>query len=140
MKRFVSFFLATIMLVTSLSFTASAAEVEPIVMPTELSQENVQPRLYVKDTFTLTTSWETIVTDNNWLNEHIVVKNDADNPGTIKLRVLDEDGIIIIQEREVELGDFISLGPISWLSGDYRLQACTTNSADNGNYSLEIND
>lgn len=140
MKRFVSFFLATIMLVMSLSFTASAAEAEPIVMPKELSQENVQPRLYIKDTFTLTTSWKTIVTDNNWLNEHIVVKNDADNPGIIEVRILDEDGMIIIDTTPVELGHFASLGPISWLAGEYRIQVRTTDSNNNGKYSLEISD
>lgn len=140
MKRFISFLLATVVLAMSFSFTVSAAEVEPIVMPQELSQESAQPRLYVKEDFYLTTTWKTIVTDNNWLNAYVVVKNDADNPGALRLRVLDEDGIIIIQTQTVNLGQFITLGPISWLAGNYRLQACTTDSDDNGTYSLEISD
>lgn len=141
MKKIVSFVLIAVILVMQLSIAASATELEAQIGHTEAC-EAAQPRLNVTVSANLNdTDWSTIVTDNNWLTETITISSDSANHGDVKVKVcyLDSGGDITTA-KTLSPGKSVTLGPVAWNSGEYKIIAITTDSSANGLFSFKIHD
>lgn len=99
----------------------------------------VQPRLRGTVTLSLGNAWTTFATDNNWFEATVTIINDASNVYAILVRVVDEDGLIIVGPQRIEAGESGQLGPIDAYSGKYKLQAKSTADSPSG-FTLSYND
>ncbi len=103
------------------------------------SQEEIEPHLdYEHKSYLSTNGWSNVVNDNNWLNAELEVTNDSNNPGDIYVRVVDENGKIIVSSTFIELGDTITLDKIEFNAGKFYVQAKAKDEA--GNYTIKVKD
>lgn len=139
MKKIVSFLMAVMMLLT-LSVSVSAAEVETKTMYTEAS-EVPQQRLNITLGASLNSeSWSTIVTDNNWLNEDIVVSSDSSNDGPVYVKITKVGGADIVAQKLLYPGKSVTLGPVKWNAGTYKVVGRTVYSDDDGGFTFTLKD
>lgn len=104
------------------------------------SQETseIQPRLnWNGPVYLVSGSWTTILGDNNVFAAYLSVHSDIDNPGTIEVRVLDEDRNQIVEPTLIFRGETIYLDVIPAFSGAYSLQA---KAEVTGTYYFDIED
>ena len=140
MKKIFCLFLAIVILAMQLGVVASA-EQETHTENVEL-YSTVQPRLNSTVGASLDSeSWSTIVTDNNWINEYITVTSDTSNDGPFKVKVCYlESGGDITAAKTVYPGGSVTLGPVKWNSGAYKIVGQTLYSEHEGGFTITVKD
>lgn len=117
--------------------TAFAAD-EPHQKEMSVGDENVkQPRVYWKGNARLSTDgYYNVTSSNNIFNDSPKVTNHAGNPGTIRVRIINEAGEKVGRTKDIEAGKTIQMDQIPAFSGRYTLQAKALDSA--GTYTITI--
>lgn len=124
MKKIFSIALSLAMVFT-LSVTAFAAEPTstneaPI---TATAQDEISPRIYWSGTAELTTTtWNNITSSNNIFPDSPLITSDANNPGTVTVRVLNGDGEQVGGTKTMRPGESARLDNIPAFSGTYTIQ------------------
>lgn len=135
MKKFAASILALTM-ASSLcvpAFAATKAEVPEI----SATSSEVSPRIYWKGTVTLNTAYYTTITDsNNIFTDSPLIESHINNPGTVFIRVIDENGQPIGSTARLVAGNSVRLGPIPAFSGTYTIQAWAQTAS--GSYTFTI--
>lgn len=102
------------------AFAATPEIVSPDI-PTEYTE--IQPRINWSGTAKLnTTSYQNITSSNNVFPDSPTVTSDANNPGKVTLRVIDDKGKQIGSTKTVSPGDDVVLDQIPAFSGTYTIQ------------------
>lgn len=100
---------------------AATPEIVPANIPTRYTE--IQPRINWSGTAKLnTTSYQNITSSNNIFPDSPTVTSDANNPGKVTLRVIDDKGKQIGSTKTVSPGDDVVLDQIPALSGTYTIQ------------------
>jgi hypothetical protein len=90
---------------------------------TSSTYTTVQPRINWTGTAKLnTTSYQNITSSNNVFPDSPTVTSDANNPGTVTLRVIDDKGKQVGSTKTVSPGKDVVLDQIPALSGTYTIQ------------------
>lgn len=135
MKKLISSFIIAILFISSVPALAS----EPIAEKTEYSTENseqIEPRINWSGSAYLTANvYSNIVTSNNVFPDNPKVINDANNPGTVLIRVKSSTGEIIGNVKRVAPGQSVTLDTIPAMSGTYVIQG---QAGVSGNYYFHI--
>ena len=79
--------------------------------------------------------WCNVTSSNNLFPDSPKVTNDASNPCSIKVRIVNEAGAVVGKEKEVEVGKSVTMDKIPALSGTYTLQAYSETA---GNFTISI--
>lgn len=112
---------------------------EPIAEKTEYSTENseqIEPRINWSGSAYLTANvYSNIVTSNNVFPDNPKVISDANNPGTVLIRVKSSTGKIIGNVKRVAPGQSVTLDTIPAMSGTYVIQG---QAGVSGNYYFHI--
>lgn len=95
MKKFLTLVIVVAMLIMPLSLPASASTVDVTA-----SEAAVQPRLYKKVTISLGNSWETIHTENNWLDANLTVTNHTTSVYDVDIRIIETDETTIMKDSQ----------------------------------------
>ena len=126
------------LLLCQLSTTASAAEYDFTVVNdiTEQTSE-AEPRInWTGTAYISTIDWCNIVSDNNAFPDSPKITSDANNPGTVTVRVKDEDGNVVGSTKTLKAGESVRLDQIPMLSGVYTIQAIA--STTSGTYTFHV--
>ena len=141
-KKKACLILAISMLSSSNVFASSInqkSEYISVSVSQDISNDSIESRLsYDNKSYLSTNGWSNITNDNNWLNAKLDVTNKSSNDGSIKIRVINEDGKIIVASTTVNLGSTITLEKIGAFSGEYYVQGKAV--LTDGNYDLKIVD
>lgn len=134
MKRIITLFLVTALLVLPLSVTASATTVDSVEAPSS----TVEPRLNKTITVNLGSSWTDIHDEINWLNADLLVENSVTSGYDLKVRIVSRDHMnIIASEKTVSSGETTTFYGLS--SGGYIIQAKSFDDVQR-EYTLRVSD
>lgn len=115
---------------------AFVSESESEVVVADSVQEQIQPRVNWSGTAYLAAKqWCNVTSSNNLFPDSPKVTNDASNPCSIKVRIVNEAGAVVGKEKEVEVGKSVTMDQIPALSGTYTLQAYSEKA---GNFTISI--
>lgn len=133
MKKFLTLVIVVAMLIMPLSLPASASTVDVTA-----SEAAVQPRLYKKVTISLGNSWETIHTENNWLDANLTVTNHTTSVYDVDIRIIETDETTIMKDSQtIQSGKSKTF--YSLKSGGYIIQGRATDGVDR-EYTLTLED
>lgn len=127
MKKIVSIALA-LAVASSMSITAFAASESATPQnDTAVANEDVSPYIHWTGTAKLTTGdYSNITSSNNIFPDSPLVTSDANNPGSVTIRVVDDAGGQIGETKTVSAGSSVRLDQIPALSGTYTIQGKAT--------------
>lgn len=135
-KKIISLLVVILLLTTSLpAFATNSVSAEAV----EQSEANeaVQSRIYWNGSAYLQSGlFCTIVGSNNLFGDAPLVTSNANNPGTVMLRVVNGSGAVVGNIKRVAPGESVRLDTIPATSGTYTIQGRT---AVSGTYSFVIN-
>jgi hypothetical protein len=123
MKKFVSMALA-LTVAASMAVPAFAAS-EPVAPQNEptAATESVSPCIYWTGTAKLnTTDYVNITSSNNIFPDSPLVTSDANNPGNVTIRVINEKGAQVGETKTIAPGSSVRLDQIPAFSGTYTIQ------------------
>ena len=123
MKKFVSMALA-LTVAASMAVPAFAAS-EPVAPQNEptAATESVSPCTYWTGTAKLnTTDYVNITSSNNIFPDSPLVTSDANNPGNVTIRVINEKGAQVGETKTIAPGSSVRLDQIPAFSGTYTIQ------------------
>ena len=116
---------------------AFAATPEIIQQDIPTGYTEVQPRINWSGTAKLnTTSYQNITSSNNIFPDSPTVTSDANNPGKVTLRVVDDKGKQIGSTKSVLPGEDVVLDQIPAFSGTYTIQG---KASVDGTYTFNVN-
>ena len=118
MKKFVSMALA-LTVAASMAVPAFAAS-EPVAPQNEptAATESVSPCIYWTGTAKLnTTDYVNITSSNNIFPDSPLVTSDANNPGNVTIRVINEKGAQVGETKTIAPGSSVRLDQIPAFSG-----------------------
>ncbi len=139
MKNFKKLLTITTIAYTTLSSTIPIAHASNLTTNnTLITQSNtIQPRVnWTGNAYISNENWCNITSSNNFFPDSPKVTNHAGNPGTIKVRVIDNTGKQIGNEKTIKVGNSTTLDQIPAFSGTYTLQAKA--SKDSGIFTITI--
>ena len=122
MKKFVSMALA---LTVAASMAVPAFASEPVAPQNEptAATESVSPCIYWTGTAKLnTTDYVNITSSNNIFPDSPLVTSDANNPGNVTIRVINEKGAQVGETKTIPPGSSVRLDQIPAFSGTYTIQ------------------
>ena len=122
-KKTISTLALTAAILGTTCMPAFAATPEVNTPDTSSTYTTVQPRINWTGTAKLnTTSYQNITSSNNVFPDSPTVTSDANNPGTVTLRVIDDKGKQVGSTKTVSPGKDVVLDQIPALSGTYTIQ------------------
>lgn len=134
MKRIITLFLVTALLMLPLSVTASASTVDS---PKDASS-TVEPRLYKKVTVNLGNSWADIHNESNLFSADLLVENFATSGYDVMVRIVSRDhATVIASEKTIASGKSSTFYNLP--SGGYIIQAKSYDDVSR-EYTLRLSD
>jgi hypothetical protein len=135
MKKFLAFLLSMLLVFTFCVPVAFAAN-----LPDEQAEDEIEeiplPLIWSGDIYLSTSGYSTIISNNNWLNEDLMIMNSNLSAGTVYIRVTSTAGFT--KTIQVSAGSTGHIYDIPWNSGTYTITAKAADTT--GWYHLTIND
>lgn len=122
-KKTIGVLAITAVLFGTTSMPAFAATPEIVDINNSTGYTEIQPRINWSGTAKLnTTSYQNITSSNNVFPDSPTVTSDANNPGTVTIRVIDGKGKQVGNTKTIAPGKDVVLDQIPALSGTYTIQ------------------
>lgn len=136
MKKLVSAVTMGLLLTSSIPAYAVNNVEDSVAIQEASSETEMKPKFYWNGTAYLNAGiYSTIVGSNNLFPDSPLVTSNANNPGTVILRVINSKGAQVGNVKRVAPGQSVRLDRIPASSGTYVIQGQT---AVSGNYTFSI--
>ncbi len=100
------------------------------------AEEEIEEVCWSGSAYVSTSYYCNVTSSNNIFPDSPKVTNNANNPGTIKVRIINSSGQQVGEVKTIAVGESVTMDQIPAFSGTYTLQAKAT--ATSGYYTISI--